>query len=132
MAFRPGPALAPDQEREHRHPARYSPAADSVCLLVRVGSDGFFADDAADARFLIALSGRDITRLESLYWPALGNDPTLGLARGDQQQLDGPRFAKPIRQGTILNERRSSRPSQPTLGRNWVSSNRYKQSCLFH
>jgi len=118
MAFGPCLALAPDQERKHSHPARYSPAADSVCLLVRVGSDGFFADDAADARFLITLSSRNIKRLKSLYWPALGNYPTLCLTRGHQQQLDGPRSAKPIRQGTILNERRSSRPSQPTPGRN--------------
>src|SRR5215469_1752769 len=34
MAFRPCPALAPDQEREHRHLARYGPAADSVRLLI--------------------------------------------------------------------------------------------------
>ena len=116
MLFRPFLALASDQERKDGDFAGCGPAAGRSRLLVRVCSDSSSADIAADPSLFVGLLSGRIRWSEAIYWPALGNNPTFRLSRGDQQQLDRARLGQAIRQGTILDMRRAFRPRNSTGG----------------
>jgi hypothetical protein len=62
------------------------------------GSGGLRSDDAPHTRFLISLAGGRLHRLQSFDRPALGNDPTLRLSRGDEEDFSRARLAETVRQ----------------------------------